>query len=237
MKRFLSLFACIGLTACSTTMEGTLQKVQIETPGAHGAVCEVWVNNFHLRARPPQAIQVSRGDHKMEIHCLAPGNREKSITVEPHVLESAFLNIGTGLVPGMTYDYLSGGMFMFPEVVEVDFSDVEVKPMPPPAHHNPDMPPVPRYGLEEFRPSWPALDSDQNRPSYTLQKKEFPVDDEEGGAGSEMSSGAPAETQSTEPVASESEADALTKQHNPEVFYEPPPMFDGAPKTEEVPLK
>jgi len=102
-----------------------------------------------------------------------PGNRKKTITVAVLASESMFYNVFNGLVPGLLYDHNSGAMFKYPDLIEVDFTDVPSKVRPLPAYQrllreNPMLAEV-----EEFRSGASALQRDRDWPVQRLKKRVF----------------------------------------------------------------
>jgi hypothetical protein len=78
--------------------------------------------------------------------------------------DSALLNFSNGLIPGFLYDYDSGALFKFPDVVVIDFAGIKPKPSPLPAYQrllneNPML-----MDFEEFRPGEGYLQSDRYSP-------------------------------------------------------------------------
>jgi hypothetical protein len=138
---------------------------------------------------------------------MAPGNRDQTVIIEPKTIDAIMLNIGNALIPGVATDYATGAMFMYPEIVSIDFRGIPPKPMPLPAYHNKDVIPPMQKGLEEFMPSHPSLSSDSEIPKATLRKR--------GEADA-----AEAEVAEPEQPVSEGQqkANELTEQYNPWIF-------------------
>jgi hypothetical protein len=169
MKRFISLVSGLLLTSCAYALEGSLQEITFETPGAENAICYLNEESVKRTIRPPQAVTVTKSHNDLVVECLAPGNRKQSAVVEPETIDAIMLNVGAGLVPGLATDYATGAMFRYPEIVQIDFRGIRTKPMPMPAYHSSDVPPPMTSGLEEFRPSHPSL-SDDSRIPHVLRR-------------------------------------------------------------------
>ncbi len=174
----LSVFA---LSGCSTMMDGVLQDVTVETPGALGALCDLSTETMRYKVRPPQTIKINKTKGPMTVRCLAPGNREKVITVESKVPESVMLNVTTGILAGIAYDKHSGAIYEYPEKIIVDFQSVPYQHSALPQYHNPDTMPPTDMPLEYMGPANPDLPSDSEKRvqgNLDLLEKNAPVMDE-----------------------------------------------------------
>lgn len=146
----------------------------IETPGAVGSVCYAYVDGLRYRVHPPEIISVDNTKENMVVDCLAPGNRRKKIEVEPHMPPSFYANVANGLA-GAPWDAASGAWFKYPDVVEVDFTEIAIRPEEMPLHNAPDIRPPEDYMLEEFSASEPRLNSDRYESVYQIQRRESAV--------------------------------------------------------------
>jgi len=203
LKKTSFLLTFVMLGACAYAVEKGYQPLTIRTPGAQNAVCDVWADNVRYRYYPPATRNVKNSKEDLIVHCLAPGNRERKVVIRPEIADSFAGNVVTGFVPGASWDYASGAMFTFPDVVEVDFSAMEPRAMPPPVHNNPDNLQPEDYILEEFGPTVPYMNSDRYRKPLPLQRRAVPGSeddfysdsgfDDDASAGSSFSSqsGAP----------------------------------------------
>lgn len=178
----LSLSLPFLLAGCSTVLDKTHQEVTVETPGAMEALCTIENHDFKYKIRAPKTFVMTKSTEPLNVHCIAPGNREKTMVIEPVVSDAAFLNIGNGLAPGMLVDYKSAGLYNYPEIISVDFTDVPPKRMPLPAYQqllndNPML-----MELEEFRPGRSALQRDRYDAIPELEKMQYEEAVEESGA-------------------------------------------------------
>lgn len=213
------------LASCSTVVDGQIQDVTIETQGAKNTLCYMQNRDFSFRFYPPQTLKVTKSPDPYTIRCLAPGNREKTIVVEPKAPDSTFFNISNAGA-GVAIDHLSAAMYELPERIVISFEGMQPQGYPQPPYNeffddHPDL-----KGVEEFRPGQPALMRDAGTTVSTLTKRE-----EGDGAGIKLlGADAPAATaegksEGTEavvpPVPSNSRAmsaDSLTKSMNPHIF-------------------
>lgn len=214
MNRILLMtVAVMALSGCARMIDGSTQLMTIETPGANGANCYIENEEFRYRLYAPQTVRITRSFYPLNVRCLAPGNRQKTVTLVPKIQESTFMNAANGFIPGMMVDYNSRAFYKFPETVVVDFTDMKPERMPPPHHdlllrENPHL-----RGMEEFRPGLPALQSDGHGNVHELRKREIP-------AGNTFSSDfaiTPAPAPMT-PAPRGGSAEDLTRQMNPQVF-------------------
>lgn len=190
------------LGACAYAVEKGYQPLTVRTPGAQDAVCDVWADNVRYRFHPPSTRNVKNSKEDLIVHCLAPGNRERKVVIRPAIADTFAGNVVTGFVPGASWDYASGAMFTYPDVVEVDFSHMKPRPMPAPVHNNPDNLQPEDYQLEEFRPTTPYLHEDKYRKPLPLQRRVVPGsvgDSYSDGAQSDAASDATFSTQTATP--------------------------------------
>lgn len=148
------------LPSCATVLEEPAQDLRIDIVGTGEALCDVTQPGRRYRAYAPGTIRVMKSDDPMRVVCAAPGNRELSITLVPKMTPMLAANIFNGVVPGVTWDYLTGASHHYPDKLVMDFSN-----LPPLAYDMPDYQHVlnknPHIaGMEMFRPGRSALISD-----------------------------------------------------------------------------
>ena len=240
-------FAAVALllSSCSTIVDGQIQDVTIETQGASNTLCYMQNNEFSFRFYPPQTLKVTKSPDPYTIRCLAPGNREKTIIVEPKVADSTFYNV-TNVGTGVPVDHLSAAMYELPDKIVISFEGMQASGYDQPSYNNffdrnPQL-----KGMEEFRAGQAALLRDAGNETPQLKKRE--MNDDEGAVvfGSQdplapAGSDNPAATVSIEstlppvapPVPAGSKgmsAEALTRSMNPQVFGgASAPAASGAP--------
>ncbi len=172
-------FAAVALllASCSTVIVGQIQDVTIETSGADNTLCYMQNREFSFRFYPPQTLKVTKSSDPYTIRCLAPGNREKTLVLEPKVSDNTFWN-ATNAGVGVPVDHLSAAMYELPDKIVIDFEGMPAGGYQQPGYNqffdkNPQL-----KGMEEFRAGQAALLRDINAPETTLQKRE---DASEGG--------------------------------------------------------
>lgn len=170
-KKYLILVPLIMASACAYTLEGQNQEITIRTPGAYDAVCDVYANKIRYKFYPPQTRFVNKSEEDLIIDCKAPGNRNRKVVIEPVISKVAPANAANGLVPGTMWDYASGALFTYPEVIEVDFTNMQVRGMEPPTHNNPDIKQPEEYTLEEFKAGSPRMNSDRYEQEIPLKRR------------------------------------------------------------------
>jgi hypothetical protein len=221
MRRFISIALAVTalLTGCSTVIDRSTQDITVETPGATGAQCLMEWSGHRMRVLAPKTVKITKDEGPMTVTCLAPGNREKTVVIEPITPSSYSYNFFTGFLPGALYDRDTGAMWLYPEKIVVDFTGMPVQDMPKPDYQqlldaNPGM-----AGMEEFRPGRAALQRDKDYKPQELQPRRsdselFSGEDGGGGDGAWQGDG------STPAVKAGSNASAedLTRQMNPGVF-------------------
>lgn len=211
MVRFVtmsSVCAALMLSACATAMESPTQEIAIDLRGTGEALCDLNQSGYRYRAYAPGTIRVQKSEDPLFVRCDAPGNRQLSVTLDPKMSDATYYNAANAVIPGVTWDYLSGAINQYPDRIVMDFSNMQPKPYDVPDYQkvfeqNPEL-----YAMEEFRPGVAALQSDIGRPAPTLSRRvELP---DEGGA---VISAKPV----AGPVKSMS-ADGLTRSANPDIF-------------------
>lgn len=161
----------MALGACAYGIDGSIQEVQFLTPGAQNAACDVYVDRLRYRVKPPRSLDLFKSGKTLIVDCKAPGNRRKTINIEPQIEPSTAWNVANGGA-GVAWDYASGALFRYPDVIEVDFSDTPITQQQHPAHNNPNLRQPGAYNLEEFLPDSPRLNADKNATPLEILRRE-----------------------------------------------------------------
>lgn len=167
--------AAFLLSSCATALEEPAQDLKIEIVGTGEALCDVTQPGRRYRAYAPGTIRVMKSSDPMQVKCAAPGNRELAITLTPEMSNMVYANVANGIVPGVTWDYLTGASHQYPDVLVMDFTALPPQPYPLPDYQlvlerNPHI-----AGMEQFRPGQSALISDVGVPSRQMNLREEPV--------------------------------------------------------------
>lgn len=170
--RLLALSSVLLLAACAYAFEGTMREVTIVTPGAQNAVCTVFADGIRYRIHPPQTTRFPQSKEDLIVDCRAPGNRRKKVVVDSDSSVYGFLNIANAGI-GYAWDLLSGAAYIYPRQIVVDFTGLEIRPLPLPAHNNPDIKQPHEYDLEEFLPAHPRLNSDKYAIQHQLRRRQI----------------------------------------------------------------
>ncbi|MFK7839113.1 MAG: hypothetical protein AB8B83_02180 [Bdellovibrionales bacterium] len=174
-KKILPFGALAILSGCSYAVDTAVQDIMLRTPGAEGAVCNMFIDGVRYRVHPPQTTSIFRSEKDLIIDCMAPGNRRKKVVIETQYADSAVGNV-LNAGAGVAWDYASGALFKYPDVVEISFIGIDKGPALIPAQNKPDIRQPEDYDLEEFRPSSPRLNSDKNKiPTEILRRGEASV--------------------------------------------------------------
>lgn len=169
-KTLLSLSTIAMLSGCAYATDTAVQDITIHTPGAEDAVCMLYVDKVKYRVHPPQTTSIFNTKEDLRVDCLAPGNRRKEVIIPPTISDKAIGNIATAGV-GYAWDYASGALYNYPELVEVSFIGIPIGPAFVPAQNNPDIRQPEDYRLEEFKPSQPRLNSDRDNSDVSLTRR------------------------------------------------------------------
>lgn len=217
--RFLIISSLAVLGGCSYAIDSQIQDLTIVTPGATDAVCYVYINNLRYKFHPPETQSVSKSEEDVLVDCLAPGNRRNKVVVQAQIEKSTYANVANGGV-GAVWDYASGAMFKYPDIIEVSFVNTPVLPEDLPAQNNPDIKQPEEYILEEFRPGAPRMNSDRYRTPSEILRRQKP--EPMGGGLSSGSLALPSDTSpGMQPVYSSDKGDVMDAA--------PPPVPDMNP--------
>lgn len=181
LKKIPYLLPLAVLGACAYAIDGSIQEVEFKTPGARNAACNVYVDGLKHKVKPPQVIALPKGKEDLVVDCMAPGNRRKVVYIEPQIETSTAwnaANAGTGIA----WDYASGALFRYPDVIEVDFTDTPVQEPPPPAQNAPDIKQPEEYDLEEFSPGSPRMNADKHALPVEIMRRQSASQSMSGGA-------------------------------------------------------
>ena len=162
------LTSVIALGSCGYTVNKSHQDVEFLTPGAEYAACDVYVDKLRYQVMPPQKINIMKSESDMEIKCVAPGNRMKTLTVPS---KFSYRTVW-GTPAGMAWDYASESMYYYPSVIAIDFSQEVNKPNPAPRHNSPDVVQPENYDLEEYLPGEPRLNSDRHKRQDPIRRRD-----------------------------------------------------------------
>lgn len=171
LKKSLSLFSVLLISACAYAVDGQIQPVEFKTPGATNANCNVYVDKRKYVVKPPQTLNLLKTHKTLIVDCLAPGNRRKVVYIDPAIERSSYGNIATGGA-GYAWDGVSKALWRYPDIVEVNFSDTPVKDFEMPAQNASDIKQPEEYPIEQYSPSTPSLNSDKNAPPIEILRRE-----------------------------------------------------------------
>lgn len=171
-RSFFSISALVLLSGCAAVVEGQTQMITVKTPGAPYAECRLDNGTVIYRVQSGQTVEVTRNDKDMKVSCLASGNREKEVLVKWAFSDWSAGNVATGIVPGVVYDHFSKAMYVYPDVITVNFTG-----MPPVSHNQPgyqsaDAPKPSYQKIEGYQPTVPQVESDKYEVSPVLRKRD-----------------------------------------------------------------
>ena len=171
MKKPLLALSILTLGACAYAIDDSIQNVKVVTPGANNAACLVYVEGLKYKVKPPQTINIFKSKEDLVVDCMAPGNRRKVLNIPAGIETSTAWNaVNAGA--GLPWDYASGALFRYPDVIEVDFTDIPVTDPPWPDHNAPDIRQPESYDLEEFSPGSPRMNADKTAPPVEILRRE-----------------------------------------------------------------
>ncbi len=162
MRKTRTLFfltSVLALGACGTMMEGQAQKVTILTPGASESQCTL-DNGVRYPAMNGQTVNVQRSPHSMVIECYGSGDRYQKKIVESTFNPWSAGNVITGVVPGVAYDHVTGGLYEYPDRIEIDFTGTPTRGFETPQYLNKDAPNPYAQAIESYGAAEPKLATD-----------------------------------------------------------------------------
>jgi hypothetical protein len=169
-KISIAALALLLTAGCATIFEGETQNITIQTPGAGQAVCLLTRPGSHTRVWAPTTVKITKSRGPLVVDCLAQGNREKILIVRPGTPKSFNDNAANAMI-GAAYDYETDAMYIYPDRIVIDFTNVPPSPMPLPDYQKmlaeyPEL-----KGMDVTRPGFAALPADRNEAIHMLQKR------------------------------------------------------------------
>lgn len=156
---FLTLSSLLLLSACGTMIDGQMQDIRLDTPGAYEAEC-IMDNGVRYHVQNGETIKIQRSHKPLELDCYGSGNRHVTKTVESKYNGWAAANVANGVVPGAAYDHFSGGLYEYPSIIMVDFVGVPTSGFELPDYHNKDAPNPYKQSIESYAAGTPRIDED-----------------------------------------------------------------------------
>lgn len=147
--------------ACASLVKGQTQDVTLLTPGASKARC-TFDNGVRYVIETGETIKVMRNEKDIVVDCYALGNRHRKINIESSGTDWSIGNIATGVIPGVTFDHFSKGMYEYPEIITVDFRGLPTEGFETPDYHNADAVTPYDQPMEHYGPSSARLPGDEN---------------------------------------------------------------------------
>jgi hypothetical protein len=147
--------------ACASLVKGQTQNVTLLTPGASKARC-TFDNGVRYVAETGETIKVMRNEKDIVVDCYALGNRHRKINIKSDGSDWAIGNIATGVIPGVTFDHFSKGLYEYPEIITVDFRGIPTLGHDTPDYHNADAANPYEQPMESYGASSARLPTDGN---------------------------------------------------------------------------
>jgi hypothetical protein len=171
MNRFIPIsLALLLLAGCATIEDRQTQEMTIQTPGATGALCVLTRPGYRDRIWAPKTIRIQKSQDPLTISCRAPGNREKTMVIEPTISTNVANNY-LNLFIGAAYDYESSAMYSLPKKIVMDFSAMKLKSMPQPDYQEVLDADPKRLRLEQFFPGVAAMNKDRSYRQPVLEPR------------------------------------------------------------------
>jgi len=121
-KAFLLAFTALSLSACGSIMNGSTQTVDVVVKGSANAYCEFTTSRFKNAGTFPNKMTLERSRENLIAKCQGEQNKTTTFEIPSTMTASGTLgNAPTGVIPGITYDASSGGLWTYPDPIIVDF--------------------------------------------------------------------------------------------------------------------
>lgn len=111
----------VALAGCGTIANRAMQDIQITVRGSRTAHCDITTSVTRNTGNFPGTATVERSREPLVLDCVGQDNLHKKLTVRPVLSVATGGNVFTGVVPGLAYDMASGGMWLYPQEIIVDF--------------------------------------------------------------------------------------------------------------------
>lgn len=237
LLKILPAFAVVLIASgCASVLDGPTQPLRIDTPGAAESECHL-TNGIKYRVRGGETTRIQRSHRDLVIDCYGSGDRFQQVVVPSALNEWGVANVTNAVIPGATYDHLSGALYAYPVAITVDFTGMPIRGFETPAYHNVDGPSPYAQPIENYTPTTPALASDGDYTPRGVQKRDVrvnsnPFSNASGGgttatisapsasptSGATGSAPVASPSASTDGVPSGRNAEELTRSANPNVF-------------------
>ena len=112
------------LGGCASLANHGQQTISVSTRDADGSVvehahCVLSSLKGTWTVDTPGTVEVTRGYQDLTIDCTRPGHKEGEVQAISKVNPEMVGNLFVGIVPGVAYDYNSGGGLSYPDSVTV----------------------------------------------------------------------------------------------------------------------
>ncbi len=146
------------LAGCGTLIKGQTQDITFIATGVDEAECTI-DNGVKYKIKNGETLNIMRSEHDMKVDCYGAGNRHKSFVIPRELNGWSAANVTNGVVPGVTYDHFSNGLYEYPEKFTVDFSG----PAPGydlPSYHDVSSPNPYDQKIEDYTPGTLRIEND-----------------------------------------------------------------------------
>jgi hypothetical protein len=120
MKKVLCFITIVGLTGCSTILNGTNQKISVTSTNHDSENIKVTSSNIEYIETLPATLHAHPGDRKAPITISTIGNciNHSQIILRTKLADSYWLNAFNGI--GFFIDYATGSMWQYPETAQIE---------------------------------------------------------------------------------------------------------------------
>ncbi len=164
---FMTAFALGG---CASVMTDQTKDITVRTPGAEHARCLLDNGTVVMPARTGETVRINKNYKDLTVTCDAPGNRTVTKVFDLEFEPWTMANVVNGLIPGVTYDVASKGIYDYPDEIVINFTGLKATEYPPPQYESLDTIHSDEVVLEEYLPGEPALNSDRGQTDRDLKK-------------------------------------------------------------------
>jgi hypothetical protein len=130
-RLLLPLCFLAGLSGCADIINGSTEKVAVQTTGATGAIddaqCALDNKKGNWEVTSPGSVTVHRGSEPLDVSCTKNGYMPAREDVASSTSGAVYGNILLGGGIGATVDTVSGAAWKYPKVITVPMQQAPVK--------------------------------------------------------------------------------------------------------------
>lgn len=116
------IFGASTLVSCASIVNGTNQKVSVQTGSVKGAACSLENNKGKWHVNTPGTVNVNRSFNDLDVQCNKKGYRTVSKKVASKTKGMVFGNVIFGGAIGAGVDIADGAAYDYPSDINIPFN-------------------------------------------------------------------------------------------------------------------